>query len=69
MVKYFLKAPEKGEPLLAQLLEAATEKAINPDLRDRAYIYWRMLSSDPEKAKIVIFSTKPPWNLESQFFD
>ena len=26
---------------------ASVEKRDNPDLRDRAYIYWRMLSTSP----------------------
>ncbi len=31
----------------------------NPDLRDRAYIYWRLLSTTPEVAKDVVLSEKP----------
>lgn len=31
----------------------------NPDLRDRAYVYWRLLSTDPEAAKDVILADKP----------
>ena len=31
----------------------------NPDLRDRAYIYWRLLSTDPEAAKEVVLAEKP----------
>ena len=37
----------------------ATEEADNPDLRDRAYIYWRMLSTSPEKTKYVVLGEKP----------
>ena len=37
----------------------ATEEAENPDLRDRAYIYWRMLSTAPEKAAEVVLGDKP----------
>ena len=37
----------------------ATEEADNPDLRDRAYIYWRMLSTSPQKTKFVVLSEKP----------
>jgi AP-1 complex subunit beta-1 len=29
----------------------ATDDSDNPDLRNRGYIYWRMLSQDPEAAK------------------
>ena len=31
----------------------------NPDLRDRAYIYWRLLSTDPDAAKEVVLAEKP----------
>ena len=37
----------------------ATEEADNPDLRDRAYIYWRMLSTSPEKTAEVVLGDKP----------
>ena len=43
-VKLFLK---KGEDLIQKVLQLATEEADNPDLKDRAYIYWRMLSTSP----------------------
>ncbi|KFD50335.1 hypothetical protein M513_08835 [Trichuris suis] len=31
----------------------------NPDLRDRGYIYWRLLSADPITAKEVVLAEKP----------
>ena len=46
-VKLFLKKPEEGEDLIQMVLQLATEEADNPDLKDRAYIYWRMLSTSP----------------------
>ena len=46
-VKLFLKKPEEGEEVIQRILKLATEEADNPDLRDRAYIYWRMLSTSP----------------------
>jgi len=41
------------------MLKQATEDADNPDLRDRAYIYWRMLSTSPQNAKHVVLGEKP----------
>ncbi len=41
------------------MLKQATEEADNPDLRDRAYIYWRMLSTSPQNAKLVVLGEKP----------
>lgn len=59
-VKVFLKVPgQKPSSMVQDLLVKCTETADNPDLRDRAYIYWRMLSSDPEQAKQVVLGPKP----------
>jgi len=58
-VKLYLKKPEEGENIIQKVLKLATEEADNPDLRDRAYIYWRMLSTSPEKTKYVVLSEKP----------
>ena len=46
-------------------MKVATEEADNPDLRDRAYIYWRMLSTSPEKAADVVLGTRPGIVVES----
>lgn len=45
--------------MISDLLTAATETVSNPDVRDRAYIYWRMLSVDPIKTKNVVFGYRP----------
>jgi AP-1 complex subunit beta-1 len=37
----------------------ATDESDNPDLRNRGYIYWRMLSEDPAAAKDIILCEKP----------
>ena len=41
------------------MLDLATEESDNPDLRDRGFIYWRLLSTDPEAAKLVVLGDKP----------
>lgn len=58
-VKLYLKKPDEGEQIIQKVLKLATEEADNPDLRDRAYIYWRMLSTSPEKTKFVVLGEKP----------
>ena len=58
-VKLFLKKPEEGEEVIQRILKLATEEADNPDLRDRAYIYWRMLSTSPQNTKYVVLGEKP----------
>lgn len=37
---------------MQRVLQAATKDCDSPDVRDRAYIYWRLLSSDPAAAKV-----------------
>ncbi|XP_030454004.1 beta-adaptin-like protein C [Syzygium oleosum] len=59
-VKLFLKKPTEGPQQMIQVvLNNATIETDNPDLRDRAYIYWRLLSTDPEAAKDVVLAEKP----------
>ena len=52
VVKLFIKRPSVGQELVPRVLKAATEEVDNPDLRDRGFIYWRLLSSDPVAAKV-----------------
>jgi AP-1 complex subunit beta-1 len=58
-VKCFLKNPENTQEMVQRVLDLATEETDNPDLRDRGFIYWRLLSTDPEAAKLVVLSDKP----------
>ena len=59
-VKLFLKKPtERPQQLIQLVLTYATQETDNPDLRDRAFIYWRLLSSDPDVAKHVVLAEKP----------
>lgn len=59
-VKLFLKKPEAGpQALIQELLGKATTETDNPDLRDRAYIYWRLLAADPEAARDVVLAERP----------
>uniref|UniRef100_A0A4W3JFX3 AP complex subunit beta n=1 Tax=Callorhinchus milii TaxID=7868 RepID=A0A4W3JFX3_CALMI len=59
IVKLFLKKPTDTQELVQQVLSLATQDSDNPDLRDRGYIYWRLLSTDPVAAKEVVLSEKP----------
>ncbi|KAF4981831.1 hypothetical protein FZEAL_2458 [Fusarium zealandicum] len=59
VVKLFLKKPGSNQGLVQKVLQAATAENDNPDIRDRAYVYWRLLSSDPEIAKKIVLSQKP----------
>ena len=58
-VKLFLKKPESTQEMVQRVLNMATEDSDNPDLRDRGYVYWRLLSTNPEAAKAVVLAEKP----------
>lgn len=52
IVKLFLKKPDGTQGLVQRVLSLATKNCDSPDIRDRAYIYWRLLSTDPEATKV-----------------
>ncbi len=52
VVKLFLKKPSNNQGLVQKVLQLATADSDNPDIRDRAYIYWRLLSGDLDVAKV-----------------
>lgn len=59
IVKLFLKKPTETQDLVQNVLTLTTQDTDNPDLRDRGYIYWRLLSTDAAAAKDVVLSEKP----------
>merc|ERR1740129_1862369 len=59
IVKLFLKRPTDTQELVQQVLSLATQESENPDLRDRGFIYWRLLSTDPAAAKDVVLAEEP----------
>lgn len=54
---------------MPKVLKWATEEVDNPDLRDRGYIYWRLLSTDPVAAKDVVLPDMPAINTEGETMD
>jgi len=42
-----------------KLLHLVTDETDNPDLRDRGYVYWRLLAASPETAKDIVLVEKP----------
>lgn len=61
-VKLFLKKPAGNQPLVQKVLQAATAENDNPDIRDRAYVYWRLLSGDLDIAKVGVLP--PPYDTD-----
>lgn len=51
VVKLFLKKPDESQEMVLKNLKAATEGE-NPDVRDRGYVYWRLLSTDPQATSV-----------------
>jgi vesicle coat complex subunit len=49
-----LKKPGSSQGLVQKVLQAATAENDNPDIRDRAYVYWRLLSGDLDIAKVSL---------------
>lgn len=68
-VKLFLKKPQETEELIAAVLRDATEEGVNPDLKDRALVYWRMLSTDPQATQQVVLCQRPPVNQDKTALD
>lgn len=63
VVKLFLRKPDSSQGLVQRILNTATKDCDSPDVRDRAYIYWRLLSTDPGAAKNVVLAHRPPISL------
>ncbi|KAK2737362.1 hypothetical protein FQN57_007540 [Myotisia sp. PD_48] len=68
-VKLFIQRPTKGQELVPRVLKWCTEETDDPDLRDRGFMYWRLLSTDPETARKVVMGEKPPITAESEKLD
>ncbi|KAK9461931.1 adaptin N terminal region-domain-containing protein [Lipomyces oligophaga] len=71
-VKLFIFRPTKGQELVLKVLKWATEETDNPDLRDRGYMYWRLLSSGPassDETRRIVLSEKPTISSESEKLD
>ena len=55
VVKLFLKRPNDTQELLQTTLQRASASEV-PDLRDRGYMYWRLLSIDTQAAAQVVIA-------------
>ena len=59
VVKLFLRKPDSSQGIVQKILNTATKDCDSPDVRDRAYIYWRLLSMDPAAAKVRCIRVYP----------
>ena len=65
-VKNFVNKPDESEEIVKICLQKGAEESENPDIRDRAYIYWRLLEVDPDIAKDMMVSEKPPFDFADE---
>lgn len=52
-----------------KILKWATEDVDNPDLRDRGFMYWRMLAINPAVAGEIVLAEKPAITTDSDRMD
>lgn len=69
IVKLFIARPAKAQSLVPKVLGWATEESDNPDVRDRGYMYWRLLSADPKAAKGIVTGEMPLITADSDRMD
>lgn len=78
VVKYYVKFPSQGEGPLLKVLKKATEVSDNPDVRDRGFFYWRMITNPvnagtngdfQKKTKEVVIDPEPLISSENENID
>lgn len=71
VVKLFIYKPasEPAKLLTQKVLKQATEEVDNPDLRDRGFMYWRLLAINSTVASQVVLADKPPITTDSDRMD
>ncbi|EGN93227.1 hypothetical protein SERLA73DRAFT_97883 [Serpula lacrymans var. lacrymans S7.3] len=60
---------ETAKELVHKVLKWATEEVDNPDLRDRGFMYWRMLAMNPNVAREIVLAEKPAITTDSDRMD
>ena len=70
-VKLFIykSSSETAKLLVHKVLKWTTEEVDNPDLRDRGFMYWRLLAINPAVAGEVVLVEKPAITTDSDRMD
>ncbi|EIN07396.1 Adaptor protein complex beta subunit [Punctularia strigosozonata HHB-11173 SS5] len=70
-VKLFVYKPQsqQAQKLATEILKVCTEEVDNPDLRDRGYMYWRLLAIDAAVARDVVLAEKPAITTDADRMD
>ncbi|KAH9893902.1 armadillo-type protein, partial [Epithele typhae] len=70
-VKLFIykATSDTTKSLVHKVLKWATEEVDNPDLRDRGFMYWRMLAINPAVAGEIVLAEKPAITTDADRMD
>ncbi|KAJ3537385.1 hypothetical protein NM688_g6700 [Phlebia brevispora] len=70
-VKLFIykSQSETAKTIVHKVLKWVTEEIDNPDLRDRGFMYWRMLAVNPAVAGEIVLAEKPAITTDSDRMD
>ncbi|KZT11372.1 Adaptor protein complex beta subunit [Laetiporus sulphureus 93-53] len=60
---------ETSKALVHKVLKWATEEVDNPDLRDRGFMYWRLLAINPSVAGEIVLADKPAITTDADRMD
>ncbi|KAL5511824.1 hypothetical protein ACEPAH_5042 [Sanghuangporus vaninii] len=71
VVKLFIykSNSETSKEIVHKVLKWTTEEIDNPDLRDRGFMYWRLLAINPANAGEIVLAEKPPITTDSDRMD
>ncbi|KAI0283146.1 Adaptor protein complex beta subunit [Russula aff. rugulosa BPL654] len=70
-VKLFIykSSSDPVKALVHKVLKWTTEEIDNPDLRDRGFMYWRLLAINPTVASEIVLSDKPAITMDADRMD
>ncbi|PRT52882.1 AP-2 complex subunit beta [Wickerhamiella sorbophila] len=68
-IKLFLAYPVRAKMLVPRIFEIATTVDTSPDVRDRAFMYWRLLSADAGKTRDIVTTHLPAITCENIVID
>ncbi len=70
-VKLFIykSSSDSVKALVHKVLKWTTEEIDNPDLRDRGFMYWRLLAINPAVASEIVLSDKPAITMDADRMD
>lgn len=57
-VKLFLNNPDTMD-LVKEVISTVTQYSNDPDIRDRGFIYWRLIANDTEAAREIVCAERP----------